>query len=258
MKEFDEFVSIMKRLRKECPWDREQTHESLKKHFIEETYEAIDALDRSNFHDLKGELGDVALQIVFHSIIAEEENHFTLEDVLSAISEKLIRRHPHVFGETAVSTAEEQSITWDRIKMTEGRNSVLDGIPDHLPALMKAEKVQKKAAKVGFDWKERTEVWKKVEEEIGELKEAVLSENSDAVQKEFGDVLFSLVNYSRFIHIDPEISLRGSVDKFITRFRYIEEQLQRQGKDIHETSFEAMDALWNEAKNNQAPSSHRH
>ncbi|MFA6540321.1 MAG: nucleoside triphosphate pyrophosphohydrolase [Bacteroidota bacterium] len=258
MKEFDEFVTIMKRLRKECPWDREQTHESLKKHFIEETYEAIDAIDRSNFQDLKGELGDVALQILFHSIIAEEENHFTLEEVLSAISEKLIRRHPHVFGETIVSTAEEQSITWDKIKMTEGRNSVLDGIPDHLPALMKAEKVQKKAAKVGFDWKERTDVWKKVEEEIAELQEAVHSDNIDAVQKEFGDVLFSLVNYSRFIHIDPETSLRGSVDKFITRFRYIEEQLQRQGKDIHETSFEAMDALWNESKNDQAPSSHRH
>jgi MazG family protein len=257
MKEFDEFVTIMKRLRKECPWDREQTHESLKKHFIEETYEAIDAIDRSNFQDLKGELGDVALQILFHSIIAEEENHFTLEEVLSAISEKLIRRHPHVFGETIVSTAEEQSITWDKIKMTEGRNSVLDGIPDHLPALMKAEKVQKKAAKVGFDWKERTDVWKKVEEEIAELQEAVHSDNIDAVQKEFGDVLFSLVNYSRFIHIDPETSLRGSVDKFITRFRYIEEQLQRQGKDIHETSFEAMDALWNDAKKDQASSSHR-
>ena len=163
MKEFDEFVSIMKRLRKECPWDREQTHESLKKHFVEEAYEALDAIDKKDFNHLKGELGDVALQVLFHSIIAEEEKQFTLEEVLAEINTKLIRRHPHVFGDTVVSSSQEQLALWDKIKMTEGRNSVLDGIPNSLPALMKAEKVQKKATKVGFDWKKKEDVWKKVE-----------------------------------------------------------------------------------------------
>ncbi len=248
MKEFDEFVSIMKRLRSECPWDREQTHESLKKHFVEETYEALDAIDRSNFDDLKGELGDVALQIVFHSIIAEEEKKFTLEEVLSTISEKLVRRHPHVFGGATVNSSHEQSVLWDKIKMTEGRNSLLDGIPRHLPALMKAEKIQKKASKVGFDWAQKEDVWKKVEEEINELHVAVNANDKEHIKKEFGDVLFSLVNYARFIHADPEESLHGTIHKFMTRFQFIEEELKKQGKDIHQTSLEEMDKLWEESK----------
>ncbi|MFA6457573.1 MAG: nucleoside triphosphate pyrophosphohydrolase [Bacteroidota bacterium] len=248
MKEFDEFVSIMKRLRNECPWDREQTHESLKKHFVEEAYEALDALDRKNFHDVKGELGDVALQVVFHSIIAEEEKHFTLEEVFAAVNEKLIRRHPHIYGDAVVNSGAEQSALWDKIKMTEGRISVLEGIPKHLPALMKAEKVQKKAAKVGFDWKQKEDVWEKVEEEIAELHAAVESGDADHTKKEFGDVLFSLVNYSRFIGVDPEESLESTVSRFANRFQYIEKRLVEMGKDIHATSLEEMDALWNEAK----------
>ena len=248
MKEFDEFVSIMKRLRKECPWDREQTHESLKKHFVEEAYEALDAIDKKDFNHLKGELGDVALQVLFHSIIAEEEKQFTLEEVLAEINTKLIRRHPHVFGDTVVSSSQEQLALWDKIKMTEGRNSVLDGIPNSLPALMKAEKVQKKATKVGFDWKKKEDVWKKVEEEINELHSAVESNDKGQTEKEFGDVLFSLVNYARFINVDPEESLQSTVKKFITRFQYIEEQLKQQRKDIHQTSLEEMDKLWEEAK----------
>lgn len=248
MKEFDEFVSIMKRLRKECPWDKEQTHESLKKHFVEEAYEALDAVDRKNFDDLRGELGDVALQVVFHSIIAEEEQQFTLEEVFTEINEKLVRRHPHVFGEATVSSSHEQSALWDKIKMSEGRNSVLDGIPQSLPALMKAEKVQKKASKVGFDWAKKEDVWKKVEEEMSELREAVNTNDNEQIGKEFGDVLFSLVNYGRFININPEESLQSTVTKFMTRFQYIEERLKEQGKDIHQTSLQEMDLLWEEAK----------
>ena len=248
MKEFDEFVAIMKRLRNECPWDKEQTHETLKKHFVEETYEAIDAIDRKNFDDLKGELGDVALQIVFHSIIAEEEKRFTLEDVFTSINEKLVRRHPHVFGEAVVNSGAEQSALWDKIKMSEGRMSVLEGIPKHLPALMKSEKVQKKAAKVGFEWEKTEDVWKKVEEEMSELQSAVASKNKKHTDEEFGDLLFSLVNYARFINVNPEEALHATVQKFITRFQYIEQKLIGQGKDIHKTSLEEMDVLWNEAK----------
>lgn len=249
MKEFDEFVSIMKRLRKECPWDKEQTHESLKKHFVEEAYEALDAIDRKNFDDLRGELGDVALQVVFHSIIAEEEGHFSLSGVFDGINEKLIRRHPHVFGEAEIRTSHEQSVSWDRIKMTEGRTSVLDGLPMHLPALMKAEKVQKKAAKVGFEWEKRSEVWNKVEEETRELHHAVETGNQERIDEEFGDLLFSLVNYARFIGVDPEESLQRTVTKFTRRFAYIERRLQEQKKDIHNATLAEMDALWNEAKN---------
>lgn len=248
MKEFDEFVSIMKRLRNECPWDKEQTHESLKKHFVEEAYEALDAVDRKNFDDLRGELGDVALQVVFHAIIAEEENKFTLEEVFTDINEKLIRRHPHVFGDATVNSSREQSALWDKIKMSEGRNSVLDGIPQSLPALMKAEKIQKKASKVGFDWTQKEDVWKKVEEEIKELHEAVDKNDKSHIEKEFGDVLFSLVNYGRFIGVNPEESLQLTVKKFMKRFQYIEERLKQQGKDIHQTSLQEMDALWEEAK----------
>jgi tetrapyrrole methylase family protein/MazG family protein len=248
MVEFDEFVAIMRRLRKECPWDKEQTHESLKKHFIEEAYEALEAIDRRNFEDLKGELGDVALQVVFHSIIAEEEKKFTLEEVFAAINEKLIRRHPHIYGDAVIHSGAEQIALWDKIKMSEGRISVLEGIPNHYPALMKAEKVQKKAAKVGFEWKEKQDVWKKVEEELHELQSAVESGDKEHIQEEFGDVLFSLVNYARFIDVDPEESLLSTVHKFNTRFQHIEKSLLEQGKDIHQTSLEEMDLLWNEAK----------
>jgi MazG family protein len=248
MKEFDEFVSIMRRLRTECPWDREQTHESLKKHFVEEAYEALDAVDRKDFPELRGELGDVALQVVFHSLIAEEEKKFTLEEVFAEVNRKLIRRHPHIYGDAVVNSGAEQSALWDKIKMTEGRLSVLDGVPKHLPALMKAEKVQKKAAKVGFEWEKTEEVWKKVVEEMNELQEAVASGDARHADEEFGDLLFSLVNYARFISVDPEESLQRTVHKFTARFRYIEKRLAEQQKDIHATTLEEMDLLWNEAK----------
>ncbi|KAB2922373.1 MAG: nucleoside triphosphate pyrophosphohydrolase [Bacteroidetes bacterium] len=248
MKEFDEFVSIMRRLRTECPWDREQTHDSLKKHFVEEAYEALDAIDRGRFDELRGELGDVALQVVFHAIIAEEERRFTLAEVFDEVNRKLVRRHPHVFGDAVVRTSDEQIRTWDRIKMTEGRSSVLDGVPKHLPALMKAEKVQRKAAKVGFEWDRTEDVWKKVEEETEELQAAVRSGDRAHIDEEFGDLLFSLVNYARFIGVEPEASLQRTVQKFTGRFRHVEERLREQGKDIHAATLAEMDALWEEAK----------
>ena len=248
MKEFDEFVSIMRRLRKECPWDREQTHESLKKHFIEEAYEALDAVDRGNFDELKSELGDVTLQVVFHAIIAEEEKKFTLEEVFTSINQKLIRRHPHIYSDAVIHSGAEQIALWDKIKMTEGRMSVLDGIPGHLPALMKAEKVQKKAAKVGFDWNKKEDVWKKVEEELSEFQASISTGSKEQTHDEFGDLLFSLVNYARFFDVDPEEALHSTVKKFSTRFQYIEKKLQEMKKDIHKTSLEEMDDLWNEAK----------
>lgn len=253
MVEFDEFINIMRRLRKECPWDKEQTHESLKKHFIEEAYEALDAIDRRNFEDLKGELGDVALQVAFHSIIAEEESRFTIEEVFAAINEKLIRRHPHIYGNAVVNSGSEQIAVWDKIKMSEGRTSVLEGIPINFPALMKAEKAQKKAAKVGFEWKQKEEVWKKVEEELSELQSAVASGDKEHTHEEFGDVLFSLVNYARFIDVNPEESLLSTVQKFTLRFQYIEKTLLEQGKDIHQTSLEEMDSIWNDAKKKDLP-----
>lgn len=248
MKEFDEFVSIMRRLRTECPWDKEQTHESLKKHFIEEAYEAAEAIDKQRFDDLKGELGDVALQVVFHSLIAEEERRFTLEEVLSAISEKLVRRHPHIYGNAVINSGSEQSALWDKIKMSEGRMSVLEGIPMHLPALMRAEKVQVKASRVGFDWKQTEEVWKKVEEEMSELQDAIASKDAEQTQKEFGDLLFSLVNVSRFIHVHPEEALQATIGRFTSRFQFIERELQQQGKEIQHATLEEMDALWDAAK----------
>lgn len=248
MKEFDEFVSIMRRLRTECPWDREQTHDTLKKHFVEEVYEALDAIDRGRFDELRGELGDVALQVVFHAIIAEEERRFTLAEVFDEVNRKLVRRHPHVFGDAVVRTSDEQVTSWDRIKMTEGRSSVLDGVPKHLPALMKAEKVQRKAAKVGFEWDRTEDVWKKVEEETEELQAAVRSGDRAHIDEEFGDLLFSLVNYARFIGVEPEASLQRTVQKFTGRFRHVEERLREQGKDIHAATLAEMDELWNEAK----------
>jgi MazG family protein len=185
---------------------------------------------------------------VFHSIIAEEKQRFTLEEVFEEISQKLIRRHPHVFGDAEIRTSREQTLSWDRIKMTEGRNSVLDGIPKHLPALMKAEKVQKKAAKVGFEWEKTDDVWKKVEEELAELHSAVAAKDKKHIDEEFGDLLFALVNYARYTDVDPEAALHATVQKFTTRFQYIEQKLTEQEKDIHNTSLEEMDDLWNEAK----------
>jgi MazG family protein len=247
-KEFIEFVDIVHKLRRECPWDKEQTHSSIRHSLIEETYEVVEAIDQCNLEDLKKELGDLLLHVVFHASIAEQANEFTLEDVIKTITEKLIRRHPHVFGEVEVSNSKQVISNWEKIKMTEGRNSVMEGVPKELPALLRAHRLQDKASKVGFDWEKKEDAWKKVDEEMNELHRAIESGKQDDVEAEFGDLLFAMVNYSRFINVNPEIALRQTVEKFITRFQYIEKRLKETGKDIHSSSLEEMDKLWDEAK----------
>jgi XTP/dITP diphosphohydrolase len=244
--DFEEFVGIVKRLRKECPWDREQTNDSIKANTIEEAYEVVEAIDNKNSEELKKELGDLLLHVIFHSTIAEEENHFKLAEVIKSIQEKLIRRHPHVFGDARVSGSEQVKQNWESIKMKEGRKSVVDGVPASLPALQKAHRLQEKASKVGFDWKNKEEVWKKVEEELEEIKGA--ESNHEELENEFGDLFFSLVNYSRFLDINPENALRRTNEKFIRRFQYVEKRINESGKSLQDSNLEEMDTHWNESK----------
>ncbi|MBL0174301.1 MAG: nucleoside triphosphate pyrophosphohydrolase [Ignavibacteria bacterium] len=245
---FERLLDIMKKLRVECPWDRAQTHDSIKGHTIEEAYEAVEAIDHKDYEELKNELGDLLLHVVFHAEIAEGDGRFAIGDVLQAIIEKLIRRHPHIFGDVVVENANDVKRNWEQIKMDEGRESVIDGIPDVLPALLKAHRMQDKASKVGFDWPHRDDVWKKVEEEVGELRDAIGHQTKDEIEEEFGDLLFSLVNYARFVDVNPEDALRKTIQKFSRRFRHIEKRLKDAGKDIHSSSLEEMDRYWEEAK----------
>lgn len=268
---FDELVRIMVRLRQKggCPWDREQTHESLKPYLIEEAYEVMEAMDQEDDEAFVEELGDLLLQVIFHARIAEERGRFDIGDVLVAHVEKLKRRHPHVFGEVSVQGTDEVWANWERIKGEENqkRTSVLSGIPKALPALLKARRVQEKASLVGFDWKQTEEVFAKVEEELAELKAACMSHDEvdinvheadadsisgnareDHIREELGDLLFSLVNLSRFLNVEPEDALRRTVDKFIRRFRAIEEELLRRGSTPAEASLEEMDAIWEGTK----------
>ena len=244
----EKFIKIVRRLRKDCPWDREQTHKSIRHNLIEETYEVIEAIDQNNADELKKELGDLLLHIVLHSVIAEEEKSFTLNDVIDSISEKMIRRHPHVFGNTMVKDSHDVKRNWEHIKMSEGRKSVIDGVPKEMPALLRALRIQEKASKVGFDWKRKRDVWKKVDEEIEELADAERSKNRAHIEEEYGDVLFSLVNYSRFIGVNPEFALKESTDKFSRRFYHIEKELQRRGKRIGAVSMKEMDEIWDAKK----------
>jgi MazG family protein len=218
---FAEFEDIVRRLRKECPWDREQTHKSLRPSLVEETYEVVESIEENDMPALKGELGDLLLHILLQAVIAEEEQAFTLPEVITGISEKMVRRHPHVFGSVEADSADAVVRNWEHIKMDEGRDSVLDGVPAELPALLRAARLQEKASKVGFDWKEKNEVWAKVTEEIGELEHAEASGDPHRIEDEFGDLLFALVNYSRFIRTNPEFALRRACDKFTRRFRFV-------------------------------------
>jgi XTP/dITP diphosphohydrolase len=245
---FEDLVKIVKVLRKECPWDRKQTHQSIKDNLIEEAYEAVEAIDREDFEELKKELGDLLLHVVFHSRMATETEDFNIEDVIYAIQEKLIRRHPHVFGDTKTESEQEVAENWEAIKMKEGKKSVLDGLPAHLPALIKAQRMQEKAANVGFDWPEWHQVWDKLEEELAELKEVLKEQDLEKSKEEFGDLLFSLVNVGRFFDLNAEDSLRMTNRKFIRRFRYIEEQVQSSDRSMKEVSLEEMDGIWEEAK----------
>ena len=251
---YADFVAVVRRLRRDCPWDREQTHDSVKQLTIEEAFELVHAIDEGNADSIKKELGDLFLHVLFHAHISETEGGFTIKDVMEAEMEKLVRRHPHVFGEEVVSGAGEVLQNWEAIKRAEreaesdGRKtSVLDGVPEALPALLRAERVQEKAAAVGFDFPEAEGAWQKVVEEIGELK-ALGDDDLDALEDEFGDVLFALVNYARFRGIVPENALRRTVGKFTRRFRHIEARLGEQGRTTDMASLEEMDALWDEAK----------
>jgi XTP/dITP diphosphohydrolase len=246
---FEDLVRIVHLLRKECPWDREQTHQSVKDLLIEEAYEAVDAIDHNRFDELRKELGDLLLHVVFHSVMAEEQALFNLQGVIKGIQEKLIRRHPHVFAATEVSGTQEVLQNWESIKMKEtGRKSVLEGVPQHLPALLRAERMQEKAGAVGFEWPDVEGAWEKFLEEAGEFKATLVSGTGEERKNEFGDLFFSLVNVGRYYDLHPEESLRLTNNKFQRRFAYIEEQLLLQGKTPKNASLEEMDALWDEAK----------
>jgi len=245
---FNDFVNIIKKLRRECPWDREQTHQSIKDCLLEETYEVLEAIDRKDFALLKSELGDLLLQVVIHSVFAEEKGKFTINDVIDEVSKKMIERHPHVFRNTLLKTSEEVKKNWERIKIQKGRKSILEGVPKKMPALLRAKRIQEKASRIGFDWKNKNDVWKKVKEEIKELSLAEKSKRKEKIEEEFGDLLFALVNYSRFIGISPELALRASTDKFIKRFNHIEREIHKKGKKIEETSLKEMDKIWNNYK----------
>ncbi|MBK9333256.1 MAG: nucleoside triphosphate pyrophosphohydrolase [Ignavibacteria bacterium] len=247
--EFTEFVEIVKRLRNDCPWDKIQTHLSLRRCLLEETYEVLEAIDNNNPDELKKELGDLLLQVVFHSNIAEEVNEFTLKEVIESETLKLIARHPHVFGDVKVKDSDEVKRNWENLKKNEGRKSVIDGIPEQLPALLKAYRIQEKASKVGFDWKDEEPVFDKIREELEELKVNVsLNKSHKEIEDEFGDVLFSIVNFARFHKINPEDALRRTVSKFKERFSSIEKFADENMLAIEDMTLEEMDEIWNKAK----------
>ncbi|MEX0736481.1 MAG: nucleoside triphosphate pyrophosphohydrolase [Bacteroidota bacterium] len=245
---FSEYMAVVRRLRKECPWDREQTHQSIRQSLIEEAYEVVEAIDENDLGELKKELGDLLLHVALHAVMAEEKKAFDMDSVLQSSMEKLIRRHPHVFGGIAVENAREVKVNWEKIKMSEGRNSLMEGVPKELPSLLRAHRLQEKASKVGFDWKEKGPVWEKVREEIDELQQAEHNGRVDETEEEFGDLLFALVNYSRFLNINPENALRRSTEKFIRRFRALEQELVGRGKRVEDSTPEEMDELWNAGK----------
>ncbi len=245
---FGELVEIVERLRKECPWDREQTNDSIKSATIEEAYEVVEAIDNRDFDELKKELGDLLLHVVFHTVIAQEDGHFKIDEVIEAIREKLIRRHPHVFGETKVSGTKEVLANWEEIKMSEGRKFLLDGVPELLPSLQRAHRLQEKVSKVGFDWEKKEDVWKKVIEEIEEMHRSENSGTHDELENEIGDVFFALVNYARFLGINPENALRKTNKRFIDRFNYVEKNITASGKKLSESTLEEMDKYWEESK----------
>ncbi|MBP1765752.1 MAG: MazG family protein [Firmicutes bacterium] len=246
-------IEVMAKLRSPggCLWDIEQDHRSLRRYIVEEVYEVLEAIDLADPEKLCEELGDLLLQIVFHARIAEESGTFSMQDVVDTVTEKLIRRHPHVFGDISVRDAAEVIFNWDKIKQTEkgyDRKSVLDGVPPALPGLMRAYKLQSKAAKVGFDWDAIEPVWNKITEEINEVREALAAEDNNLLENEVGDLLFSVVNLARFVGVEPETALNRTNKKFIDRFTYVEEQVRSQGRDWNNFTLEELDGFWNQAK----------
>ena len=247
---FLRLVTIMDELREQCPWDKEQTIQTLRPLTIEETYELADAITDQNWKGIKEELGDLFLHLVFYARIGSEQQQFSLEEVLQGVCEKLIYRHPHIYGDTQVKDGEEVKRNWEKLKMREGKKSVLGGVPVSLPSMVKATRIQDKARQVGFEWENREDVWKKVEEEQQELKEAIRSGNQTHIEEEFGDLLFSLINYARFLEIDPEGALEKTNKKFIYRFQWMEEQASLLGKKLQDMTLGEMDQLWNISKTN--------
>jgi len=245
---FIRLVEIMDRLREECPWDKKQTMDSLRYLTIEEMYELSDAILDKDMDEVKKELGDLLLHIVFYSRIASEKNYFDIADVLDGISDKLIHRHPHIYGDVKVTDEKQVKENWEKLKLKEGKGSVLEGVPKSLPAIVKAFRIQEKVRGIGFDWDNKKQVWEKVKEEIKELKVEELKNNHDRIEAEFGDVLFSLVNYSRFIDVNPEDALERTNKRFIKRFQIMEDKIKNDGKNLSEMSFEEMDSYWDWAK----------
>ena len=245
---FDRLLNIMDDLREKCPWDKKQTLQSLRHLTIEETYELGDAILDNNLEEVKKELGDLLLHIVFYAKIGSETNDFDMADVCNEICEKLIYRHPHIYSDVVVKDEEEVKQNWEKLKLKEGKKSVLEGVPKSLPALVKASRIQDKVKGVGFDWEEPHQVWDKVQEELEELQLEVQSGNQDKIEAEFGDVLFSMINYARFLNVNPEDALERTNKKFIKRFQYLESKSQELGKSLMDMSLAEMDVFWNEAK----------
>ena len=248
LKAFDRLLTIMDELRAQCPWDKKQTMESLRHLTIEETYELGDAILDNDLEEVKKELGDVLLHIVFYSKIGSETNDFDIADVCNGICDKLISRHPHIYGDVKVENEDDVKRNWENLKLKEGKKSVLEGVPNSLPALVKANRIQEKVAGIGFDWEEPNQVWEKVVEELNEFKAEVDKGNKDAMESEFGDVLFSMVNYARFLKINPENALERTNKKFSKRFQYLEKQAQAINKPLKEMTLAEMDVFWEEAK----------
>ncbi|RYD71534.1 MAG: nucleoside triphosphate pyrophosphohydrolase [Sphingobacteriales bacterium] len=250
---FERLLTIMDDLRANCPWDKKQTLESIRHLTIEETYELSDAILAGDMQEIKKELGDIMLHLVFYSKIASETNAFAITDVLNGICDKLVNRHPHIYSDTEVKDEADVKRNWEQIKLKEGNKSVLGGVPSSLPALVKASRIQEKARGVGFDWEEKTQVWAKVEEEMQEFKNEFNVEDESTIdhekaEGEFGDLLFSLINYARFININPEDALEKTNRKFIKRFQYLESKAHEHGKKLQDMTLAEMDVFWNEAK----------
>ena len=245
---FNRLLDIMDELREKCPWDKKQTLESLRHLTIEETYELADAILENDLHEIKNELGDVLLHLVFYAKIGSEKKAFDIGDVANAISEKLIARHPHIYGDTVVENEEDVKQNWEKLKLKEGKNSVLEGVPKSLPALVKASRIQDKVSGVGFDWEEPHQVWDKVQEELSKLNEEIKKGKKDTIESEFGDVLFSMINYARFINVNPENALEKTNKKFMNRFQYLEKATKKEGKELTEMSLSEMDVYWELSK----------
>ncbi|HEU4573803.1 MAG TPA: nucleoside triphosphate pyrophosphohydrolase [Chitinophagaceae bacterium] len=245
---FLRLVKIMDELREKCPWDQKQTIQTLRSMTIEETYELADAITENDWKGIKEELGDLLLHIVFYAKIAREQQQFTLQQVIEGICEKLVARHPHIYGDVKVENEDDVKRNWENLKLKEGKESVLSGLPKSLPSMVKAMRLQEKARQVGFEWEAREQVWEKVEEEMQELQEAVQSKSPDKMEEELGDLFFSLVNYARFLQVDAENALERTNKKFISRFTNMEQQAKQAGRNLHEMTLSEMDAIWNAIK----------